>query len=58
MFVDQKIPDWFKIPPLGEAEIAVRLSIKSWLAGMGFSTSDCIWGLLFLFKHFLHSSYS
>ena len=40
--------DWLKVTFQGETETAVRLGIKSWFADMGLSTSDCIWGLLFL----------
>ena len=38
-----------KVPFLREAETAIRLAIKSWFADVGLSTSDCIWGLLFLY---------
>lgn len=31
--IDQEIPDWIKIPLLGEAEPAVRLVIKFWFGG-------------------------
>ena len=40
---DQKIPDWLiKILFLGEAETAIRSSIKTRFGIMGFSTSDTI----------------
>lgn len=47
---DWEIADWLvKAPFLTEAEVAIRLGIKPWLAALGLSTSDSIVGLLFLF---------
>ena len=37
---------WFKITLLGEAEIVVRLDMKSWFTDMTLSISDSILGLL------------
>ena len=49
---DQEIPDWpVKTTFLGEVVTAIRLAIKSWFADVGFSTSDSILSLLFLFEH-------
>ena len=41
--------DWFKIPLLGEAEIAVRLGTTFWFADLRLSTSDSTLSLFFLF---------
>lgn len=47
---DQVILEWLiKITFLGEAETAVRISIKSCFSDLELSTSDSILGLLTLF---------
>lgn len=47
---DQKTSDWLiKILLLVKVETAIKLGIKSRFGILGFSTSDAIWGLWFLF---------
>jgi len=50
---DSRLTGWLKVTFLGEAETAIRLSVKSRFADMGLSTSDSLSGACYLlFNHF------